>query len=788
VNRFRQIRREAIAPLLEARVGIDIGRLPDARAVQRGAIRGLLHRFDRQLLPLRRPRRFIIESLERLRSGSPAVVQLVLDRIQAAFLTANYRELLFDQAGRRREVLPVDAVLARDEPRLDAAAIVLSAGSDWNTRSPVVLRALKAGLGFRLVMVCYDLIPIRFGQFYKERDRAVFTAYYREAVQFVDRFICISEATARDLRDFASREAAREPDISIETLGADLPKTPSGRLPERLETKRYALFVSTIEPRKNHEMLYRVWLRLLAAGIPQARRFKLVFVGRPGWQTEKLIATFSSDPRVRGSLLHLTGIDDGTLAELYRSAAFCLYPSTYEGFGLPIVEAFSYGRAVIASRGGSLPEVVGELGPCLDPLDEEAWYATIAQWIADPATVEACEKKIATYRAPTWQEVSERYFDAAFSESRRARPPAIASGGQTQAAPGALGAPASVDKLNILYLSCHEVLEWDDLRMFTKEGHRVFSVGSYSSPAGGNRSLRPALPAFFNSGDWQEYVASGCSGRLISKEFARHFDVLIVNHFPDWILDNLAAFADKPIVYRSIGQSIPAIERQLAPLRDRIHVVRYSRCEADLPNFVGADAIIYFGKYGSDYQPWAGGREQPITFYNRYVARSAFCGPRPNELGAICGSWPCQVFGLDNGSLANWQGCVDYEEQLKLYREAPAYLYVHSLPASYLLNLIEAMAVGIPILAPDFSMLLSWHGKSHLRDQAFSRERYEVSALLDQAQLYSRHEDAEKILDLLHHDQRFCSDLSTKELATFARYFDAIKIAPQWTRFLRSLV
>jgi len=414
VNGFRRIARHVIELLVEGRLGIDVGALPDARAVNRGRVRRALHRFDRQLWPLRRPRRFVIQSLEWLRGWSPRL-RGVVDRLQMPLLTTNYRLLFFDQEGKRRPVLPVDEIIAGD-PVLNHASTILSAGADWNTKNPFTLRDLKAKLGFRYAMVCFDLIPIRFGRFYKERDRAVFTTYYREALHFVDRFICISEATARDLGDFARQEGLPPPSISVEPLGAEPPKKPSGRLPDGLKPKHYALYVSTIEPRKNHALLYRVWLRLLEQGIPQAGGFKLVFVGRPGWDTEELVAAFSSDARIRDSLVHLTGIDDGMLAELYASAAFCLYASVYEGFGLPILEAFSYGRAVIASRGGSIPEVVGDLGPCLDPSDEEAWFTTMAQWITDPATVEAYESRLARFRAPPWRHVTAQYFALAFGE------------------------------------------------------------------------------------------------------------------------------------------------------------------------------------------------------------------------------------------------------------------------------------------------------------------------------------------------------------------------------------
>jgi hypothetical protein len=324
--------------------------------------------------------------------------------------------------------------------------------------------------------------------------------------------------------------------------------------------------------------------------------------------------------------------------------------------------------------------------------------------------------------------------------------------------------------------------------MFTRGGHRVFSVGAYSFPRSPEDVLRPPLQEFFHPDDWQEFLDSGCSGTHITREFARHFDVVIVNHYPEWISDNLAAFADKPVVYRSIGQSIPTTERKLAAIRERIHVVRYSHHEVDVPDFVSADAVIYFGKYKDDYPAWRGSRKHPISFYNQYVFRGAFCGPRPQDLDAICEDWTCEVFGRESLSLASGQGCVSYEEQGRLYRDAPAYMYIHTLPASYLLNLIEAMAVGIPILAPDYSLLRSWHGEPHLRDQAFSCGRYEVPSLLDPVALYSSNKEGREKLDLLQRDQSICIDLSQKEQTAFFRYFDASKIAGEWSSFLHSIV
>jgi len=74
---------------------------------------------------------------------------------------------------------------------------------------------------------------------------------------------------------------------------------------------------------------------------------------------------------IAGQIVIIEDADDQILSALYEGAAFCVYPSQYEGYGLPICEAFARGKAAIASTGGALPEVVGGLSPCLDPNDEK---------------------------------------------------------------------------------------------------------------------------------------------------------------------------------------------------------------------------------------------------------------------------------------------------------------------------------------------------------------------------------------------------------------------------------
>jgi glycosyltransferase involved in cell wall biosynthesis len=202
---------------------------------------------------------------------------------------------------------------------------------------------------------------------------------------------------------------------AVAPLGFNIPSEtrPFRTLPAGLSPGSYAIFVSTIEPRKGHALLLRVWRRLLACHIPQPRGFRLVFVGRPGWLADDLLRDIVAAAE-HGTVLWLKNVNDDELDDLSRSAAFCLYPSRYEGFGLPVIEAFARGKAVIASKGGALPETMQNMGPCLDPLNEAAWVDTLAQWISDQAIPAQYESRIRqNFRYATWPESADKILKLA---------------------------------------------------------------------------------------------------------------------------------------------------------------------------------------------------------------------------------------------------------------------------------------------------------------------------------------------------------------------------------------
>ncbi len=120
---------------------------------------------------------------------------------------------------------------------------------------------------------------------------------------------------------------------------------------------KYILSLSTLEPRKNLQLLIKVYSEMIEDGIQLP---KLVLAGRQGWKLEEVFGNISDSIKEK---IHFTGfIDDDDLAQVYREAELFVFPSKYEGFGLPVIEAMSQGTMVVTSDAASLPEVAGDAG------------------------------------------------------------------------------------------------------------------------------------------------------------------------------------------------------------------------------------------------------------------------------------------------------------------------------------------------------------------------------------------------------------------------------------------
>jgi glycosyltransferase involved in cell wall biosynthesis len=147
--------------------------------------------------------------------------------------------------------------------------------------------------------------------------------------------------------------------------------------------RRYLLSVGTLEPRKNFCTLLHVLLRLQKMGL----NMPLVLAGRKGWLYESFLKQLHQ-LGLAGQVLLLDFVAEADLPALYSAADLFVFPSLYEGFGLPVLEAMACGAPVVCSNAASLPEVCGEAAWLVDPLAVESWAEAIASILADPARQE----------------------------------------------------------------------------------------------------------------------------------------------------------------------------------------------------------------------------------------------------------------------------------------------------------------------------------------------------------------------------------------------------------------
>jgi O-antigen biosynthesis alpha-1,3-rhamnosyltransferase len=185
-----------------------------------------------------------------------------------------------------------------------------------------------------------------------------------------------------------------------------LPKTrPRMPLPAELEGRRFALHVGDLHPRRNLEIALRA---IVHVGREACRDLCFVLSGRDRGSATTLLAE-AERLNASGALILLGDVAEDTLLSLYRGAALLVYPSRYEGFGLPLIEAMASGLPVIAARAGASPEVVADAGILLDPDDEEGFARSIARVLLDDDYAKALAGA-GTQRARlfTWTETARR--------------------------------------------------------------------------------------------------------------------------------------------------------------------------------------------------------------------------------------------------------------------------------------------------------------------------------------------------------------------------------------------
>lgn len=235
----------------------------------------------------------------------------------------------------------------------------------------------------RSVFTLHDLTALTFPAAHTQLNRRFLQLMLPHFLRDADRIIADSVATQRDALHLYGLPPDR---VRVVHLGVDPRFQPAMRaaqdqVRERFQVPdRFILSVGTLEPRKNLITLLEAYHALRGAG----SEVSLVIAGGRGWHSEP----FFERLRVLGleNTVHLLGrVPDESLPALYTLAEVFAFPSLYEGFGLPVLEAMACGAPVICSNASSLPEVAGEAALQIAPTDVRAWTEALARLTSDAA-------------------------------------------------------------------------------------------------------------------------------------------------------------------------------------------------------------------------------------------------------------------------------------------------------------------------------------------------------------------------------------------------------------------
>jgi glycosyltransferase involved in cell wall biosynthesis len=287
---------------------------------------------------------------------------------------------------------------------------LVALGAPWALIDyPNRIARLKAEMGIRFALLIYDVIPIARPEFFERGPSMLFSAFMRDYVVIADQLLTISRSTANDVGKFIGNEstaAVRRPAVLRIGTGFILPDFVS-RLPDNLGDGGYALFVSTIEARKNHILAFLAWRRLLEV-LPRDRVPQLVFLGRVGWMVKDLMQQIRNSDYLGGKLTIIENADDPMLAALNRGARFTLFPSFYEGWGLPVSESLAFGKVCLASNSTSIPEAGGAFCLYHDPESVSEAFELYKRAIEEPDLITNMEMRIREEYQPVSWSVSAR--------------------------------------------------------------------------------------------------------------------------------------------------------------------------------------------------------------------------------------------------------------------------------------------------------------------------------------------------------------------------------------------
>lgn len=258
-----------------------------------------------------------------------------------------------------------------------------------------------------LVVTVFDLTFLMFPQHHLRSTRVLIGSGLRRAVHDADIFLAISENTKKDMVRLTgvAPERIRVTPLAADPLFRPIPDE-GGVLARHGIDKPYVLYVGTLEPRKNIGVLLQAFAEL------KDKETLLVLAGAKGWMYDQifsLVTQLGIESRVK----MLGYVENDDLPVLYTEAQVFVYPSLFEGFGLPVLEAMQCGAPVITTNVSSLPEVIGDAGITLSPDDMAGLAAALTRVLSEPELREEMRgKSLAQAARFSWHKTAQLTAEA----------------------------------------------------------------------------------------------------------------------------------------------------------------------------------------------------------------------------------------------------------------------------------------------------------------------------------------------------------------------------------------
>ena len=376
----------------------------------------------------------LLQDLYRYGAAHPerAIVPVVLDHgagevcsLAPPLLQQMIEAFADARSNRERLNRAIDAVHRWRVPVEPASGDILAIpGVFWGYPHYDLVRQLRER-GVRFVVLVHDLLQINQPELVHEGATIAFRRSLVDALSVADAVLTNSEFVAGEVREFLRKRTSFTLPVKAVPL-ATARARPRGDAPlsDRIRdilSEPYVLSVSTIEARKNHMYMIRVWETLIRNNLPNIPL--LVFVGKPGWGFEPVQKYLTDTDSLGGRLHVIHGVSDHELSALYDHALFTMFPSLAEGFGLPVGESLAHGTPCIASHRASLPEVGGRFARYVDPNEPRDGAAVVERLLRNPGELARWKQEIARgFHPRSWSDFAHDFLDAVFAVEGRPGP------------------------------------------------------------------------------------------------------------------------------------------------------------------------------------------------------------------------------------------------------------------------------------------------------------------------------------------------------------------------------